>query len=128
MKLKSGMKSKLNLKALLLSAMCSVVTPASALDLVEAMQLAQQYDTTFQAAYANYLAAIEAGDQRTSAVLPQVGFNAFLKRGETETDRDGTVTESDDNSDGYSINLTQVIYDKTTSITSTRAMHWSAKR
>lgn len=56
-------------------------TTASALDLKEAMALAQQYDTTFQAAYAAYLAASEASTQSTSAVLPQVGLNAFIQRG-----------------------------------------------
>ena len=37
---------------------CSVATPSMALDLKQAMELAQQYDTTFQAAYAAYLAAV----------------------------------------------------------------------
>jgi outer membrane protein len=108
------MKSRLSLKTLILSAVFGISTPASALDLVKALELAQQYDTTFQAAYANYLSAIEASDQTTAAVLPQVGFNAFLQRGDTELDRNGVVTESDNNSDGYSISLTQVIFDKTT--------------
>ena len=91
---------------------CSVATPSMALDLKQAMELAQQYDTTFQAAFATYLAASEASNQTTSAVLPQIGFNAFIQRGETENDRDGVVTESDNNSDGYGLNLNQVIFDK----------------
>ena len=92
--------------------LCSVATTSSALDLKEAMALAQQYDTTFQAAYANYLAAIEASSQSTAAVLPQIGFDAFYQRGNTEIDRSGKVVDSDNNSDGYSLNLNQVIYDK----------------
>jgi len=92
---------------------CSVATTSSALDLREAMDLAQQYDTTYQASYAAYLAASEASSLTTAAVLPQVGFNAFVQRGETEIDREGTVVESDNNSDGYALNLNQVIFDKT---------------
>ena len=93
---------------------CSVATPSLALDLKEAMELAEQYDTTFQAAFAGYLAASEASTQSTSAVLPQVGFNAYYQRGDTENDRNGVVTTSENNSDGYSLNLNQVIFDKTT--------------
>ena len=93
--------------------LCLTTSAASALDLSEAMDLAQQYDTTFQAAYANYLASIEASSLSTSAILPQIGFNAFYQRGNTEIDRSGTVVDSDNNSDGYSINLNQVIFDKT---------------
>ena len=93
---------------------CSVSTTSSALDLKEAMALAQQYDTEFQAAYANYLAASEASKQTTAPVLPQVGFDAYMQRGETETDRAGVVTDSDNNADGYSLSLSQVIFDKTT--------------
>ena len=84
-----------------------------ALDLKETIALAQQYDTTFQAAYANYLAVSEVSTQSTSAVLPQVEFNAHLQRGRIENDQSGVSTSSDNNGDGYSLNLNQVIYDKT---------------
>ena len=94
--------------------LCSIATTSSALDLKEAMDLAQQYDTTFQAAYAAYLAASEASNQSTAAILPQIDFNAFLQRGRTENDRSGVATYSDNNKDGYNINLNQVIFDKTT--------------
>jgi len=88
-------------------------TTSSALDLDEALELAQKYDTTYQAAYASYLATIEVSSQSTSAILPQIGFNAFIQEGRTEIDRKGTpAVDSDNNSDGYSINLNQVIFDK----------------
>jgi len=93
--------------------LCSASSTVSALDLSEAMQLAEQHDTTFQAAYANYMAAIEASSQNTSAILPQISFNAFVQRGRTENDKAGVVNKTDDNSDGYSLNLNQVIFDKT---------------
>ncbi|MBL4712922.1 MAG: TolC family protein, partial [Gammaproteobacteria bacterium] len=88
-------------------------TTTCALDLTEAMELAQQYDTTFQAAYASYLATIETSLQTTAAVLPQIGFNAFIQEGRTEIDRAGSAAvDSDNNNNGYSINLNQVIFDK----------------
>ena len=105
------------MKALLRSTLslflCSMATTASALDLKETMELAQQYDTTFQAAYAAYLAASEASTQSTAAVLPQIGFNAHIQRGRTENDRAGVVNKSDNNNDGFGLNLNQVIFDKT---------------
>ena len=89
-------------------------TTSSALDLSEALGLAQQYDMTFQAAYATYLATIETSSQTTSAVLPQIGFNAFIQEGRSEIDSSGIPAfDTDNNSDGYSINLNQVIFDKT---------------
>lgn len=92
----------------------TISTTSMALDLSEAMRLAEQYDTTYQAAYANYLARIEASDQSTAAVLPQVSFNAFIQRGDSEIARDGSPTvKFDDNRDGFSLDLNQVIFDKT---------------
>jgi len=92
----------------------SNASTATALDLSEALDLAQQYDTTYQAAYAGYLAAIESSSQSTAAILPQIGFNAFIQRGRTEIDKVGSpLVKSDNNNDGYSINLNQVIFDKT---------------
>lgn len=91
----------------------SITSTASALDLTEAIVLALQHDTTYQIAQENYLAISETSSQNTSAVLPQIGFNAYIQRGETEIDRSGSVTKSDNNSDGYSLELNQVIYNKT---------------
>jgi outer membrane protein len=93
--------------------LCTVTTTSSALDLSEAMVLAQQYDTTFQAAYANYLSTIEASSQSTSAILPQIDLNASIQRGRIENDSGDTVGKSDNNNEGYSLDLNQVIYDKT---------------
>jgi outer membrane protein len=89
------------------------ISPAHALDLKEAMERAKLYDTTFQAAYATYLATIEASDQSTAALLPQLDFNAFAQRGRTENDQSGNVTKSDNNATGYSLDLNQVIFNKT---------------
>jgi len=88
-------------------------TTSSALDLSEAISLAQQYDMTYQAAYSTYLATIETSAQTTSAILPQIGFNAFIQQGRSEVDRTGApAIKSDNDNNGYSVNLNQVIYDK----------------
>ena len=93
--------------------LCTIATSSSALDLNEVIDLAQQYDTTFQIAYANYLATIEASSQSTAAILPQIDFNAFYQQGRTEIEQTGNLpVESDNNRDGYSLNLNQVIFDK----------------
>ncbi len=92
--------------------LCSAATTTPALDLKEAMDLALQYDTTLQAAYANYLALSEASSQTTAAVLPQIGFNAHIIRGTRETERTTGTFDADTNSDGYSLDLNQVIFDK----------------
>lgn len=89
------------------------INSAHALDLNEALELAQQYDTTFQAAYANYQATSEASAQSTSAILPQISANGFVERGETKNDGSGSSNTSDNNSEGYSLDLNQVIFDKT---------------
>lgn len=93
--------------------LCIVSTTSAALDLKEAVELAQQYDTTFQAAYANYLAVSEASSQTTAAVLPQIGFDAYMRRGESENEKAGVTTNFDNNGDGYSLSLSQVIFNKT---------------
>lgn len=92
--------------------LCSSATSSLALDLSEALNLAQQYDTTYQIAQANYLASAEASSQSTAAILPQIGLNAFVQRGDTEIESSGNTVDSDNNRDGYSLNLNQVIFNK----------------
>ncbi len=108
------MRNKLRFGILLtLSFSCLFSTlSAHALDLSEALARAQQYDTTYQAAYARYLATSEATSQSTAAILPQLGFNAFIQRGQNQTERSGITSSSQNNSNGYSLNLNQVIYNK----------------
>lgn len=104
----------LKTKTLLAStvALLAISSNSYSLDLNEAFERAKQYDATFLSAYAQYVATIEASPQSRSALLPQVGINIFAQRGKTETDRSGTTIKSDDNSDGYSLNVNQVIYNK----------------
>jgi len=89
------------------------VNSAHALDLNKALELAQQYDATFQAAYANFQAKSEASTQSTAAILPQLAANGFIQRGTTKSKVSGNSSTADNNSDGYSLDLNQVIFDKT---------------
>lgn len=99
--------------------LCCTTANVSALDLKEALERAQQYDTTFQAAYAAYLAASEAANLTTAPILPQVGFSAFAQRGKTRNESFGntnipaSTNTTNNNRDGYSLSLNQVIFDKT---------------
>ncbi len=97
-----------------LTAIISLATAlnAQALDLAEALQRALQYDTTYQAAYASYLASAESSSQSLAPLLPQIGFNTFIQRGRTKNDKQGIVSRSDNDSDGYTLNLNQVLYNK----------------
>jgi outer membrane protein len=105
-------KGSYKLVALTLSLLI-VSSNTYALDLVEAVQRAKRYDATFLAAYANYVAVSESSSQSLAAALPQVAINAFVQRGKTENDRAGVITKFDDNNDGYSLSLNQVVFNKT---------------
>ncbi len=99
--------------AICMTSLC-VAGNAFALDLSEALQRAKQYDTTYQAAYASYLAASEASNQSTAAIRPQINLNGFIQQGNTVTSVDGSSTSSSHNNNkGYTLNLDQVIYNKT---------------
>jgi len=85
---------------------------AKALDLTQALERAMQYDTTYQAAYAKYLAVIESAPQSKAAILPQVDLTGSVQQGHTYTTVEGDTFGSRDNNTIYSLNLNQVIYNK----------------
>jgi outer membrane protein len=82
--------------------------PASAADLMDIYELAVKNDAELMIAESNYLAAVQALPLAQSGSRPQVFFNV-----------DGTATESDgsligrnsQSSFGYSVDVTQSIYD-----------------
>ena len=81
-------------------------------DLMEIYQLALENDAQLQVAEANYLAAIQSLPQAQSGRKPQVFFNANGTRQETDDSRIGDNTTD---TIGYSLNLTQALYDTETS-------------
>ncbi|MDH5387072.1 MAG: TolC family outer membrane protein [Gammaproteobacteria bacterium] len=89
--------------------------PAFALDLVQALKLAQQHDMELQAAQAEYLAVAEVKSQSTSALLPTISLSLFAQKNSTETSNaTGAFNNSttDTTSDGYTISLKQTLYNQ----------------
>ena len=89
--------------------------PAYALDLVQALELAQQNDMVLQAAQAEYLAAAESESQSTSALLPAVSLSLFAQKNSTETSNaTGSFSNgtSEYTTDGYTLSLTQTLYNQ----------------
>lgn len=97
---------------------CSIflnASPAFALDLVQALKLAQENDTLLQTARAEYLAISESESQSTASLLPNLSLGFFTQKHSTETSNaTGSFIngESDFTTDGYRVSLTQTIYNQ----------------
>ncbi|MDH3534658.1 MAG: TolC family outer membrane protein [Gammaproteobacteria bacterium] len=101
---------KLSLKILLLM-LLGCGQPLLANDLVTIYGLALERDAELQIAEANYLAAIQALPLARSARKPQVFFNANASNSES----DNSVTGDNENDTiGYSLSVTQSLYDTET--------------
>lgn len=85
--------------------------PLQAQDLVGIYGLALQQDAELQIAEANYLSAIEAVPLARADSRPQIFFNANAQVQESEISGFGS---SSSDSLGYSVNLTQSLYDTDT--------------
>ena len=88
---------------------------AFALDLVQALTLAQENDTLLQTARADYLASSEAESQSTAALLPNLSASVFTQKNTTETSNaTGNFSNGESNytTDGYRITLTQTLYNQ----------------
>lgn len=89
---------------------------ALALDLSEALRLAEQNDITYQAASAQYQASAEVRSQATSAVLPEITFDAFAGRTSSQTTNSSSSSlpngTSDFASKGYGLTLKQTLYNQ----------------
>lgn len=87
-----------------------------ALDLAAVAQLAEQHDTEWQAAQAQYAADIENETQSNAALLPQVSFNAFASEIAASTRNSTSVVAPDGDtrfrSSGYSLDLNQTLYNQ----------------
>ncbi len=89
---------------------------ASAEDLMEIYHQALSRDAAYQAAQAAYLAAREAKPQARSFLLPQINSSASLSRTsqDIKSDFSGSTTKRDPDfhTKQYSLNLTQVIFNR----------------
>jgi outer membrane protein len=80
----------------------------SAQNLVEIYSLALENDAELQIAESDYLAAIQAVPFARSANKPQISLNASAAASEID---DSENDRNSENSTGYSLNLTQSLYD-----------------
>jgi outer membrane protein len=88
---------------------------ALALDLVEAFKRAEDYDVSIRASYAQYQAAIEGESQSLSALLPNINLSVFSQTTTNEVSNSTTSIpdgESELDTDGYTVTLSQTIYNK----------------
>ena len=87
-----------------------------ALSLIDALKLAERHDAGFEIARANYSAELEQQNISQGALLPQVDFSAFVSEVSTKTTNSTSTSSPDGKSDfgthGYSLVLSQTIYDK----------------
>lgn len=89
--------------------------PLHALDLVEALELAQQNDVVLQAAQAEYIAISETESQSSAALLPSVSLDLFAQKTTSETSNaTGGFTNGtkDFTTDGYTLSLQQTLYNQ----------------
>ena len=84
---------------------------SSANDLSKVYSLAEQNDPQFRATRAQFEAETEAPYQAWGAMMPQVSGSLYKSDTSSETTNSGATTISDYSSDGYSLNLSQTIYD-----------------
>ena len=77
-------------------------------DLLAVYKLAQENDAELLIAESDYLAAIQAVPFARSANRPQISFNANASASEVDNDDTGSSSE---NNSGYSLNVTQSLYD-----------------
>ena len=77
-------------------------------DLLAVYKLAQENDAELLIAESDYLAAIQAVPFARSANRPQISFNANASASEVDNDDSGSSSE---NNSGYSLNVTQSLYD-----------------
>ncbi len=88
----------------------SLGTPQlQAQDLIDIYRLAVEQDAEFRIAESEYLASRESLPIASSLRKPQIDFGASLIRNDAESTI-GPFTDNTSNEIGYSINLTQTIY------------------
>ena len=81
-------------------------------DLVTVYRLALENDAELQIAEADYLAAIQAVPFARAGSKPQISLNAVASASEIDDSESGRSSE---NNSGYSLNLTQSLYDNVVS-------------
>ena len=99
---------KRSLNLMTISLLSSLSFSSFADDLLTVYKAAEQNDTQFRAAFAQYKALLESKNQSVAGFLPTITANAYVVEND---DKLSTKTTKDDyKTDGYSVNLVQPIY------------------
>ena len=88
---------------------------ASANGLIDIYTIAKAQDTVFREAEANYLATAQASPIARASLLPQINFSAETSDNSLETEGQTfgvSGGDADYNSHGYSLRLTQALYNR----------------
>lgn len=108
------MNIKIHLHILFISLIASPM--AHALDLNEALQRAEQNDAELASALAEFNAAEQTSPISRAGLLPNISLDAYVRDTDTETiyapGSSGLSSSADYKSNGYTLNLDQVIYSK----------------
>ena len=104
------MRRKIRFSTLALAVLVSM--PASALDLAETYDLAVQNDPEFRAARASKNADVEVKSQAVGALLPQITGSANKSKISSDVTVSSGSSSNSYDSQGYSLSLSQVIYNQ----------------
>ncbi len=94
------------------------VNPAAhALDLIEALTLAEQNDAQIDAAYSAYLSILEQQNQSSAALYPEIFVDVFARDSTIDKKYTGSTTILQDSKNsyktkGYSLKLNQPLYNQ----------------
>ena len=108
------------LRRFLLFTLVSISQPLLALDLIDVYQLALEQDAELKIAESEYLSAAEALPLASAEKLPQINFSANITGRDSDSSAPplggtlGASRGSEVNSYGFSVNLTQNIYNANT--------------
>ena len=109
-----------------------LVAPGYGADLLETFRLAEQHDTKYRVAMANYQATRTRVSQARAALLPSLSGTADVTRNDLETTTDQGILSRPEgqatyNSTGYSLSLKQPLYNAA-AFASLRQSHAEVRR
>ena len=109
------MNNRLAILSTIFLALLCIQSHASASGLIDIYTIAKAQDTVFREAEANYLATAQASPIARASLLPQINFSAETSDNSLETEGQTFGVSGGDvdyNSHGYSLRLTQALYNR----------------
>ena len=104
------MRRKIRFSTMALAMLVSM--PVAALDLAQTYELAVQHDPEFRAARAQKMADVEVKSQAMGALLPQINAGASKSKTSSDTTISTGTSSNSYDSQGYTLSLSQVIYNQ----------------